>query len=233
MTIRRTAADIRRAANSYPGIDREKNLQSIEAKLAECKGKLGADEEAVALQEMYSYYMHEPRDYEGCRRVMGRAIQLGEVFGCAQFNHNWGYCGGDCSKAPFPQACRDGVKEREIEINAKVGPDIEKEQPVPCNLTKARRLISGLDKAFFHDQALRFIDKYRADCRQAKEPSATMALANDEALVRFHGDDDAACLHALDTIASKEALDSGAVAFQSRVVWWSLRPEFEPVRGCG
>jgi len=208
-----TKEDIYKAANSFPGVDREHNLQAIEAKLAECKGKLTASEEAEALQGMYRYYMHDPRDYEGCRRVLGRVIQLGEVFGYAQFNDDFGYCGGDCSKSPRPRDCLEGVERRNVEVNAKVGSDIEDEQPVPCNLTKARKLLSGLDKAYFLDQALRFIAKYRTDCKQAGAPATRVALANDEALVHFHGDDDVACLRALDSIPSSETGDSEATAF--------------------
>jgi hypothetical protein len=208
-----TKEDIQKAANSSPEKEREKNLQSIEAKLAECKGRLTAVEEAGALTYMYFDYLLEPVDFEGCRRTMGRGIQLGQVSGFADFSDNWGYCGGDCSKAPMPDACRRGAKERELELNAKVGPDVEKEQPVPCNLTQARKLISSMDQAFFQDQALRFIEKYRADCKQAAAPAAKLALANDEALVHFHKDDDAACLHALDAAVPTEPHDVETFAF--------------------
>ena len=206
-----TKKDIEDAANSYPGKEKEKNLKSIEAKLTECKGKLTADEEAEALRYMYFYYLQEPIDFEGCRRAMGRGVQLGAISGF--FNQNWGYCGGDCSKAPMPDACRDGAKKHEIELNAKVGPDVEKKQPAPCNLTNARKLISGMDQAFFQDQALRFIEKYRTDCKQAAAPAAKLALANDEALVHLHKDDDAACLHALDAAVPTEPHDVETTAF--------------------
>jgi hypothetical protein len=208
-----TKADIQKAANGFPEIEKDKNLQAIAAKLAECKGKLTAGEEAGALLHMYFFYMKEPVDFEGCRRAMGRGIQLGQVSGFASFSGYWGYCGGDCSKAPTPDACRDGAKKHELELNAKVGPDVEGEQQVPCNLNRARKLISGMDQAFFQDQALRFIEKYRADCKQAAAPAGKMALANDEALVHFHKDDDAACLHALDAAAPTEPHDVETSAF--------------------
>jgi hypothetical protein len=69
-----------------------------------------------------------------------------------------------------------------------------------------------MDQAFFQDQALRFIEKYRTDCKQAAAPAAKMALANDEALVHFHKDDDAACLHALDAAVPTEPHDVATTA---------------------
>jgi hypothetical protein len=70
--------------------------------------------------------------------------------------------------------------------------------PVTCGLRKARKLIRRMDDAAFRAQALRFIARYRATCGKSLSAADATALANDEAIVRFHADDDAGCLKALD-----------------------------------
>lgn len=54
-----------------------------------------------------------------------------------------------------------------------------------------------MDRKGFRDQARRFLQKYRGACAERLSPEARVALANDEALLHFHDDDDVACLHAL------------------------------------
>jgi hypothetical protein len=139
---------------------------------------------------------------------MERMIQLGKVTNYAQYNNDFGYCGGDCAKSPMPDSCRRGrlhrekelAEERYLDTTAKVGADFEMEQPVPCAPAKARKLIAKMDESLFFGLALRFIGKYENDCAEANEPGTRTALANDKAVLLFHAGDDAACLHALDEV---------------------------------
>lgn len=80
---------------------------------------------------------------------------------------------------------------------AKAAFEVELEQPISCEVKQARKTVAVMDRKGFRDQARRFLQKYRGNCAERLSPEARVALANDEALLHFHDDDDAACLRAL------------------------------------
>jgi len=93
----------------------------------------------------------------------------------------------------------------------KLGPAFEDEQRVSCDLATARQTIARLDRASFQDQALRFLAKLRRSCSTSFGAVAAESLANDEALLDFHRDDDAACLRVLAGATSDRAASKSLV----------------------
>jgi hypothetical protein len=187
----------------------EARIASIERWLGKCEGHLTNDELADGLASLLRHYMSAPPNYEGCLRVTTRLIQLGEVRNYVQYNDDYGYCGGDCTKSPRPRDCQEGrdrrnkerAFEKYLDTTAKVGAEFQMDQPVPCAPSAARKLLANMDKAAFYALALRFLAKYEKQCPQAGNPAVRISMANDKALIFFHRGDDAACLRALDEVA--------------------------------
>jgi hypothetical protein len=202
------------------GRTREARIASIERKLRDCEGRLTNEELARGLGYLCDEYKSAPPDFEGCLRVTTRLVRLGEVQGYAQYNYDYGYCGGDCAKSPSPRNCEHGKEQRakavalekHLDTAAKVGAEFQMEQPVPCALEAARKLVANMDKSAFYSLALRFMAKYEKQCAQATDSEVRVALANDKALVFFHRGDDAACLRVLGEVAPI-AKASGATDF--------------------
>lgn len=86
--------------------------------------------------------------------------------------------------------------------------------PVSRGLKKARKLIRTMDDAAFRTQALRYISQYRTTCGRALSTGDAATLANDEAVVRFHDDDDAGCLQALLPSVAEDRVNHGHEAGQ-------------------
>lgn len=82
-------------------------------------------------------------------------------------------------------------------LGSKAAFEVELDQLVSCKFQQARKTVALMDRKGFRDQARRFLQKYRGACAERLSPEARVALANDEALLHFHDDDDAACLRAL------------------------------------
>jgi hypothetical protein len=190
-----------------PRVDFERISKAYLDKLASCRGRLTQKEEASALSHLLSLFGGTGfADLDSCRNVASMGLNLdpaqsGDV--AKQIAQDFGHCGGDCAKVgskKMKTACETGAKTHAAELTGKLPLDFEAEQPVPCEPGKARKLIENMDKHAFGEQALRFIAKYRADCSKALQPPALESLANDEAFVRFHSDDDAGCLKVLDSV---------------------------------
>jgi hypothetical protein len=177
-------------------------------------------EEADALRDLLFYYIRRSYDdTDGCRSLAEHGIYLdGEKahYAAHQIAESYGRCGGDCSKISFADTRRDcerGSKkyakikddEAKAAIKAATGKSpeqVEQEQAVSCDSKKARGLIANMDQRAFRDQGLRFIQKYRDTCGKRMTPEFKESLANDEALLHFHGDDDAACTRALSELTA-------------------------------
>jgi hypothetical protein len=195
--------------------------RSFERELELCKGKLDVFDEIQTLIDITRTYLEgHLRDFEGCRRAAERGLRLRDHGGPAsEINESFGYCGGDCSKAPLSGSCKAGARKRQQEIEGKIQDAQEQkktpeerdsEQTVSCDFKKARQLAEKLDRAAFGDSALRLIAKFRNTCAKEITPPVAEALADDEALVQYHRGDDAACLKALSRLP---APDSPGTAF--------------------
>lgn len=214
-----TKKDLEAADNSAPERDIAARTKAVFGKIEECKGKLTQREEAGAIRDLLFYYSRRrfEKDIEGCRSVAAKGLRLdldalppeAEVIIEAYVR-----CGGDCTNVTTPKARRDcdwnhakvveaqeaAAKAELRALNGKTAAEVELEQPVTCDPRKARKTIALLDQRAFREQGVRFVQQYRLHCQQAMSTDQRVALANDEALLRFHWDDDAGCLRALSGI---------------------------------
>jgi len=210
-----TKDDLNRASNSAPGDAIDRRTKAVLARIEECRGKLTQMEEANALQDLLAYYsVRRFEDMESCLSLAERGLHLDlDRVGSAgnYIAESYGRCGGDCSKVTSPGSrtiCEKNHKKllamREAEASAeikaqsgKLPEQVELEQPVECDPKKARKLVAGMDQRGFHRQGIGFIRKYWDTCGARMSSEFKEALTNDEALLNFHRDDDAACVKAL------------------------------------
>lgn len=190
------------------GPTREAWVASLQHWLGKCEGRLTQSELSSGLSALKNLYLDTPPDFDGCLRVTKQLLRL--YPGVTGLVEDYGYCGGDCSESTVPVVCQRGkerqkqrlVHERYLDAEAKVGAEFEMDQPVPCALEAARKLVANMDRSAFYGLAMRFLSKYENECPEATDPTVRVSLANDKALVLFHKGEDAACLHALDEVAS-------------------------------
>jgi len=142
-----TRADVEKARGK--GRDRASRVDGMEAKLAECRGKLAADDEDYGLDYIIHQYLDAPKDEAACLKIVDRALKLAAPTARYRNSDFLGYCGGDCAKAPLPGDCQEGRARRERELHPKSAPEVEAEQPVACDLGKARKTVQNLDRAAF------------------------------------------------------------------------------------
>jgi hypothetical protein len=219
-----TKDDLARADRGIPGDAIERRTKAVFGKLQECKGRLTQWEEANVLQNLLFHYTgcHEfPPCYgrmDACRVLAEKGIHLDldHVGSAGQLIAElYGSCGGDCSKivaldarsicekdrqkvATIQNAAAKAVAKSEIiALGAKKAYEVELEQAVSCDPRKARKTIALMDQKGFRDQGRRFIQKYRITCDARMSQEFRVALANDEAVLHFHDDDDMSCMRTL------------------------------------
>ena len=194
-------SDLESPFQNVPSGEVARITKGVLARLEACEGKISAKAEAEILQRtLFLYERNAAADVQACRQVAERGLRFAvkDVGNAARFiAEAYGRCGGDCSHTLLLAECQKGVAENEKEARHRRNADNPPDQPVVCKLALARKLLRTMDEAVFRSEAARFISKYRAACGELV-PKALAALANDEAILNFHADDDAACLRALD-----------------------------------
>ena len=208
-----TADDLKKPFQGVPSGEVERITKAVLGKIDSCKGRLTPKEEAGAIHRILLLGNGVTDANRAlCRAVAERGLRLDpkEVgLGIAShISEVWGRCGGDCSKTPLVDSCKKGEADHLAELHHRMAADASLNLPVSCGIKKARQLIRTMDDAAFRVQALRYIAQYRTTCGSELSATDAATLATDEAIVRFHGDDDAGCLQAL-----AGAADSPATAF--------------------
>ncbi len=216
-----TKQDLFRADNSAPERDIKSRMDAVFAEIRACKGKLSPTDEADAIDALLFYCSRRSfkRDVGLCRHIAENALHLDlDTVPRSASDHiveALARCGGDCANVTAPKARKEcdrhlALIAREQQaaaaaelkaLNGKTAAEVEAEQPMSCDFRRSRKTVALLDRLAFRDRGTRFLERFRSRCGAKLSAEQKLALANDEALLSFHADDDAACLRALSSVA--------------------------------